>query len=88
MHFQDDKISATPLPDNAFGYVPTPALVGPIDLIAESFGVPSEVATSYRQASERFRTVLAELVCELPLLPTPIGEFYSGSAAPNFVRPE
>ena len=31
MHFQDDEISATPLPDNAFGYVPTPALVGPIE---------------------------------------------------------
>ena len=61
---------------------------GPIDLIMESFGVAAEVLVSYQQARERFRTVLAKLVCELPLLRTPIGEFYSDSAAPNFVLPE
>ena len=56
---------------------------------AVSFVGSTPVAESgYRQASERCRTVLAELVCELPLLRTPIGEFHSGSAAPNFVRPE
>ena len=45
---------------------------GPIDLIVESFGVAAEVLVSYQQARERFRTVLAELVCELPLLRTQV----------------
>ena len=45
---------------------------GPIDLIVESFGVAAEVLVSYQQARERFQTVLAELVCELPLLRTQV----------------
>ncbi len=41
---------------------------GPIDLVIEAWGSPSEMAAAYRQAWERFRTVLAELMVELPLL--------------------
>ena len=41
---------------------------GPIDLVIEAFGAPSEVAASYEQAWARFETVLAELVEELPAL--------------------
>lgn len=46
---------------------------GPIDIIAEAFGAPPEVASAYRQASARFRTVLQSLVDELPTLRTPLG---------------
>ncbi len=45
---------------------------GPIDLIVEGFGPPDEVRLAYRQASERFRTILEELVAELPLLRRPL----------------
>jgi uncharacterized protein len=45
---------------------------GPIDLIVEAWGVPEEVAASYRQAIERFETVLSELVGELPRLREPV----------------
>lgn len=41
---------------------------GPIDLIIEAFGCREEVATGYRQAQQRFQTVLEELVSELPQL--------------------
>jgi uncharacterized protein len=47
---------------------------GPIDLILEAFGAPEEVAAAYRQAVVRFRTILGELVAELPILRRPIGE--------------
>lgn len=39
---------------------------GPIDLIVEAFGAPEEVRAAYDQAIARFRTVLTELVEELP----------------------
>jgi ApbE superfamily uncharacterized protein (UPF0280 family) len=41
---------------------------GPIDLIIEAFGPRSEIDNAYSQAWARFRTVLPELVEELPLL--------------------
>jgi len=45
---------------------------GPIDLIAEAWGEVPEVARAYAQAEARFRTMLEELVAELPGLRRPI----------------
>jgi ApbE superfamily uncharacterized protein (UPF0280 family) len=45
---------------------------GPIDIIAQAFGEPACCGRAYRQAAERFRTILAELVEELPLLRRPV----------------
>src|SRR5581483_4970551 len=47
---------------------------GPIDLIIEAFGEPSEVEAAYRQAAERFGDILPTLVGELPLLRRPVGD--------------
>lgn len=44
---------------------------GPIDLIVEAFGDAGEVHAAYAQAARRFRTVLEELVAELPALRRP-----------------
>jgi len=41
---------------------------GPIDLIVEAFGEAAEVHAAYGQAEARFRTILEELVAELPAL--------------------
>lgn len=41
---------------------------GPIDLILEAFGEVTEVRAAYGQATARFRTILGELVEELPAL--------------------
>lgn len=41
---------------------------GPIDLVIEVFGGAAEVRAAYEQATARFRTILAELVEELPAL--------------------
>ena len=41
---------------------------GPIDLIVEAFGEAAEVRAAYGQATARFRTILGELVEELPAL--------------------
>ena len=41
---------------------------GPIDLIVEAFGAPSEVEKAYRTACTRFETVLDELCSELAFL--------------------
>lgn len=46
---------------------------GPIDLIIDASGPRDEVAAAYRQAIERFRTVLIELVGELAKLRRPAG---------------
>ena len=46
---------------------------GPIDLVIEAFGEREEVGSAYRQARDRFRTVLGELVEELPQLRKPVG---------------
>jgi ApbE superfamily uncharacterized protein (UPF0280 family) len=45
---------------------------GPIDIIAQAFGKPAAIRRAYRQAADRFRTILAELVEELPLLRRPM----------------
>jgi ApbE superfamily uncharacterized protein (UPF0280 family) len=45
---------------------------GPIDLVLEAFGAPAETEAAYEQAWERFRTVLDELVAELPALRAPL----------------
>jgi ApbE superfamily uncharacterized protein (UPF0280 family) len=44
---------------------------GPIDLIVEAFGVPTEINVAYWAAGERFVTVLDELCSELTLLRQP-----------------
>jgi uncharacterized protein len=46
---------------------------GPIDIIAETFGDPREIAAAYNQAAARFQSVLQSLVDELPILRTPVG---------------
>ena len=46
---------------------------GPIDLIVEAFGEPAVVLEAYRRAWDRFRTVLDELVEELPALRRSLG---------------
>lgn len=53
---------------------------GPVDLIVEAFGAAREVQASYAQATARFRTVLEELVEELPLLRS------AASAVPRMFR--
>jgi ApbE superfamily uncharacterized protein (UPF0280 family) len=45
---------------------------GPIDIVAEAFGPAEQRALAYRQAADRFSTVLEELVEELTLLRQPI----------------
>ncbi|TPN84344.1 UPF0280 family protein [Mesorhizobium sp. CU2] len=44
---------------------------GPIDLIVEAFGAPDECRAAYEQAVARFRTILIEVVEELPELRLP-----------------
>ena len=44
---------------------------GPIDLIIEGFGDTAEVEAAYRQAVQRFETILEELVAELRELRRP-----------------
>ena len=44
---------------------------GPIDLIVEAFGAPSDVARAYQAAATRFAAVLDELCAELTLLRAP-----------------
>jgi ApbE superfamily uncharacterized protein (UPF0280 family) len=45
---------------------------GPIELAIEAWGETAEVERAYAQAEARFRTVLEELVAELPALRRPI----------------
>ena len=53
---------------------------GPIDLVIEGFGTAGEIARAYRQARDRFQTVLEELVGELPLLRRPVDGSHPGVA--------
>lgn len=46
---------------------------GPIDIVLEAFGPPTEIEAAYRAAADRFVTVLDELCAELPNLRTPAG---------------
>jgi ApbE superfamily uncharacterized protein (UPF0280 family) len=57
---------------------------GPIDLIVEAFGNPTQVNLAYQAATQRFLNVLDELCSELPALRTPAGRHplpLSGSTA-------
>jgi uncharacterized protein len=45
---------------------------GPIDLVIQADGARDEISAAYRQVTERFQTVLAELVKELPALRSPV----------------
>ncbi len=45
---------------------------GPIDLIIEAFGPDEERLCAYRQAADRFKDVLTELVADLPRLRAPV----------------
>ncbi len=57
---------------------------GPIDLIVEAFGTVAEVESAYDQAVARFRTILTELVADLPELRKPassVPRAFSGSTA-------
>ena len=45
---------------------------GPIDLVIECFGAAGETAAAIEQAWRRFRTILPELVAELPALRRPV----------------
>jgi len=47
---------------------------GPTDMIVEADGDRDEVSAAYRQAIARFRTILPELVGELPRLRQPVAE--------------
>jgi uncharacterized protein len=58
---------------------------GPIDLIIEAFGSPSEIEAAYRQAAEAFPDILPELVAELDLLRRPVGPSLDGKIARQMV---
>ncbi len=68
---------------------------GPIDLIVEAFGAAGERRAAYAQAVGRFRTILAELVAELPELrkparaptPTPDPSPQEGAGRGSFPSP-
>lgn len=49
---------------------------GPIDVLVEAWGEPSEIEAAYAQAARRFETILGELVAELPRLREPVGAAY------------
>lgn len=51
---------------------------GPIDLIVEAWGEPTQVAEAYRRAWERFQPLLDELVAELPVLRRPLDPAIGG----------
>jgi len=61
---------------------------GPIDLIVEAFGAAAEVEAAYGQAVARFRTILAELVDELPELRRPAAARPRAFAGPTARRME
>ena len=44
---------------------------GPIDIVLEAFGAPTEICVAYNAAVSRFSSVLDELCAELPILRTP-----------------
>ena len=54
---------------------------GPIDLVIMAEGQGEATRTAYRAARDRFATVLAELVPELPLLRSPLGAAPQGRIA-------
>ena len=56
---------------------------GPIDLVIWADGEPEAVAEAYRAAEQRFDGLLVELVAELSLLRTPLGDGVSGASRPD-----
>ena len=63
-------IQATLLPDGRRLHLQH----GPIDLVIEAWGEVDEIRAAYGQAMTCFRTVLSQLVEELPLLRQPLGD--------------
>jgi ApbE superfamily uncharacterized protein (UPF0280 family) len=61
---------------------------GPIDLIVEAFGAPEEIEAGYRQAANRFQTILEELAAELPELRRPSDRMPRSFAGPAARRME
>ena len=61
---------------------------GPIDLVVEAFGERAEVEAAYAQAAARFRTILTELVAELPDLRRPAEATARAFAGPTARRME
>ena len=55
---------------------------GPIDLVIEAWGEPSEVELAYEQAWRRFGDILDTLVSELPVLRAPLGDPYPLARGP------
>ena len=53
---------------------------GPIDIVAEAFGVPAAVQAAYMRAAGRFASVLEELVAELPALRSEGAPVFGGIA--------
>jgi ApbE superfamily uncharacterized protein (UPF0280 family) len=49
---------------------------GPIDVVIQAWGETPEVEAAYAQATQRFGSVLGELVAELPRLRSPAGATY------------
>lgn len=57
---------------------------GPIDVVVRAWGDSHEVERAHRQVKDRFETILAELVAELPRLREPVAGTYpllAGSTA-------
>lgn len=59
---------------------------GPIDLVIEAFGDRQEIGAAYRQARERFETLLTELVEELAILRRPVRDPRPGVQGPTAIR--
>lgn len=54
---------------------------GPIDLVVEAFGARDEIGAAYRQARDRFQTVLSELAGELGTLRKPLADDWQPAGA-------
>ncbi len=54
---------------------------GPIDLIVEAFGSAADIRRAHDQARAAFEPVLHDLVCELSLLRSPVGDAPKGAIA-------
>jgi ApbE superfamily uncharacterized protein (UPF0280 family) len=54
---------------------------GPIDLVVQGWGEPAALEAAYAAAAARFRTILGELVEELPALRSPEPHAFAGPVA-------
>jgi len=59
---------------------------GPIDLVIEAFGDRQEIGAAYRQARDRFDTLLTELVGELAVLRKPVSDPRPIAEGPTAIR--